>query len=268
MCGTLVTLPPELHDIIIGFLYDDIPTLTSCVLVCKDWLPSSRSRLFRKLKIKPRTAQKFLPLLESPLHGPAIAPYVRELHIVEGYGSEAWFNEGLPVVCLGVLRSVTSLHVDLLQWVELSKESRAAFMSFLRSVEELILDACEFETFDQFTKVVSEPRSLRKLEVVCTEWGYGRSYAGLDRLPCPSQLQALHFERCEIPLWRWLLQHKSCHRTLKTIKVDSFSLELQSIELFGQLLRALGSTLESLTVEVSNSEFSFYLSLFQFHKSG
>jgi hypothetical protein len=74
--------------------------------------------------------------LESPLHGPAIAPYVRELHIVEGYGSEAWFNEGLPVMCMGVLPSVTWLRVKVLQWEKLSGESRPAFMSFLRNVQE------------------------------------------------------------------------------------------------------------------------------------
>jgi hypothetical protein len=265
MSGTLV-LPPELHDIIIGFLYDDIPTLASCALVCKDWLPSSRCHLFRRLELKPWTARKFLRLLESPLHGPAIAPHVRNLYIHEGLTQvDAWFNEG--VWRMGILRSVTSLHVDLLDWEVLSVESRVAFMSFLHNVEELILTDSDFETFDQFTEVVSEPRSLRKLEVRGNNsWEDGPTME-LDRLPCPNQLQALHLEGCQDPLFPWLLQHESCYRMLKILKVDDQSVEAVSVELFGRFLRALGSTLESLDVQVSDGESSPVCRYFDFHRS-
>jgi hypothetical protein len=91
--------------------------------------------------------------LESPSHDPGIAPYFRELCIVEGHGDgDAWFNEGLPL-CLGVLRSVTLLYVESLQWDLLSGESWAPFMSFLHNIEELVIADCTFETFDQFTDV-------------------------------------------------------------------------------------------------------------------
>jgi hypothetical protein len=262
-----VVLPPELLDIIIGFLYDDIPTLASCALVCKDWLPSSRSHLFHTLILNSWNSEKFLPLLKSPLHGPAIAPHVRELWIIEDYGYHAWFNEGLPVMCMGVLRSVTSLHVDQLHWEKLGGESRAALMSFLHSVEELTLMGCKFQTFDQFTEVVSEPRSLRKLEMFGTVWKDGATVE-LDRLPCPSQLQALDLFNCTSPILRWLLQHESCYRMLKILKVDDRSVGAASIELFGQFLQALDSTLESLSVEVSGCESFLHLSLLQFYKSG
>jgi hypothetical protein len=250
MSGTLVVLPPELHDIIIGFLYNDIHTLASCALVCKDWLPSCRCHLFRQLELEPRTAQKFLPLLESPLHGPAIAPYVRHLYILEGVDHWAdllgpWLDEGL--LRMGVLRSVTSLIVSRLYWKNLSGESYAAFLSFLHTVEELHFSFSEFQSFDQFTEVVCKPRSLRKLELVRSGWEDGPT-VGLDRLPCPRQLQALRLDEHE-DLLRWLLQHESC-RTLKIIKVDFRRMEAQSIDLFGQLLRALGSTLESFNVRV------------------
>ena len=43
-----VELPIELHEHIIGLLdsYHDAGTLANCALVCRQWLPSSRSKLY------------------------------------------------------------------------------------------------------------------------------------------------------------------------------------------------------------------------------
>lgn len=43
--------PPELCDLIIDFLYNSSYTLRACALVCRSWLPTSRSHLFSKVHI-------------------------------------------------------------------------------------------------------------------------------------------------------------------------------------------------------------------------
>jgi len=45
------TLPLELHEDIIDVVQDSIPTLCACVLVCRAWMPRSRSYLFRNIVI-------------------------------------------------------------------------------------------------------------------------------------------------------------------------------------------------------------------------
>jgi hypothetical protein len=169
------------------------------------------------------------------------------------------------VLRMGVLRSVTTLYVARLYWKRLSGESCAAFMSFLHSVEQLVLANCTFPTFDQFAEVVCKPRSLRTLRSFHSKWEDGPTME-LDRLPCPSQLQALHLYRGS-PLLHWLMRHESCYRMLKIVRVDCDSVEVLSVELFGQFLRAIGSTLESLSVSVSNRESSHCLLLLQFSQT-
>jgi hypothetical protein len=77
---------------------------------------------------------------------------------------------------------------------------------------------------------------------------------GLGILPCPNrlQLQALHFQACYTPLLHWLMQHESCYRMLRILKV--WWVKAASVQFFAQFLRAIGSILESLTVEVGDRE--------------
>lgn len=47
-------VPQELYERIIDHLYEDIPALLACCLVCRAWVPASRYHLFgRRLIISP-----------------------------------------------------------------------------------------------------------------------------------------------------------------------------------------------------------------------
>ena len=63
---------------IIDHLCEDKPTLQSCAIVCKEWLPSSRYHLFGELSIKGANYhhEQFLEFLQGATH---IAPYIRSL---------------------------------------------------------------------------------------------------------------------------------------------------------------------------------------------
>jgi len=45
------TLPNEIQDRILDFLYDSNSDLKTCALVCRAWVPASRYHLFSKVEL-------------------------------------------------------------------------------------------------------------------------------------------------------------------------------------------------------------------------
>ncbi|KAI3606996.1 hypothetical protein WG66_007875 [Moniliophthora roreri] len=75
-------LPPELCDIIIDHLESDWTSLSVCALVCKSWLPRSRSLLFPEsftFKLRRSNIHKFRTSLESPYA--SITPFIRRIAV-------------------------------------------------------------------------------------------------------------------------------------------------------------------------------------------
>ena len=60
------TLAPEITDVIIDHLHDDIPTLATCGLTCRDWLRSSRYHMFADLKLHLDDAQSLVDIFQQP----------------------------------------------------------------------------------------------------------------------------------------------------------------------------------------------------------
>ncbi|KAJ7062298.1 hypothetical protein C8F01DRAFT_1252123 [Mycena amicta] len=65
-------LPPELTDHTLDFLHDDLPSLRTCSLVCRAWVPASRFHLFQNVTLRRKwmrfsstQCRAFLMLLES-----------------------------------------------------------------------------------------------------------------------------------------------------------------------------------------------------------
>ncbi|KZT72397.1 hypothetical protein DAEQUDRAFT_34079 [Daedalea quercina L-15889] len=79
----LPTIPPELHEEIIDFVWNDQSTLGVCSLVSRAWLPTARSHKFHTVHLysQPRRNQ-FDELLCSPLvDSHNLVHYVRALHL-------------------------------------------------------------------------------------------------------------------------------------------------------------------------------------------
>jgi len=66
----------ELYDYIIDFLHDDHGALHACSLVCRAWLPASRSHLFYHLTLR-ASRRIFLAIHSSP----HIASYVKKISV-------------------------------------------------------------------------------------------------------------------------------------------------------------------------------------------
>ncbi|OCH84014.1 hypothetical protein OBBRIDRAFT_808564 [Obba rivulosa] len=85
------TLPPELSDRLIDFLFDDLPSLKNCALVCRDWHVASHFHLFDTIRLNLSTDPARLteiasspPLrysvknvsVNSPLQDVSVVPYL------------------------------------------------------------------------------------------------------------------------------------------------------------------------------------------------
>ncbi|KZT05274.1 uncharacterized protein LAESUDRAFT_656408, partial [Laetiporus sulphureus 93-53] len=62
-------LPPELTDIVIGYLHDDSASLKSVSLASRDMLPSTRTHLFYSIALyHSRLLDAFVALLQTSPH--------------------------------------------------------------------------------------------------------------------------------------------------------------------------------------------------------
>ncbi|KAI0791798.1 hypothetical protein C8Q75DRAFT_54910 [Abortiporus biennis] len=101
----LPRFPPEITDICIDYLWDDVPGLSACSLVCKMWHRASRYHLFSHLRIKieiPGDVSSFLKYLDTSLCGPLILNLtINPHHFTEDYSppSEAVLQPVRPRLC-------------------------------------------------------------------------------------------------------------------------------------------------------------------------
>ncbi|KAJ7144513.1 hypothetical protein C8R44DRAFT_725443 [Mycena epipterygia] len=113
-------LPPELTDQIIGWIGASTTprsSLSSCSIVCKDWLPASRSHLFRSIHITITT--KNTTHWKSVVQSPHLRAYLRYAEILvrsRSYQAGRAQIDSLYSLLLHIppLSTVTSLCVDVL----------------------------------------------------------------------------------------------------------------------------------------------------------
>ncbi|KAK0205067.1 hypothetical protein DFS33DRAFT_729964 [Desarmillaria ectypa] len=70
-------LPPELTDFIIDLLHNDLTSLSTCALVCSQWLARSRFNGFATARLWPWRAAEFFRLLKAP--GCTFASYISRI---------------------------------------------------------------------------------------------------------------------------------------------------------------------------------------------
>lgn len=61
----LPVFPPEICDTFIHLLRDDRQALAACSVVSRDWLPASRSQLFRSIRVTSGNEEQFHQLMQS-----------------------------------------------------------------------------------------------------------------------------------------------------------------------------------------------------------
>ncbi|KIP07606.1 hypothetical protein PHLGIDRAFT_413580 [Phlebiopsis gigantea 11061_1 CR5-6] len=66
-----IPFPPELNDMIIGYLHDDNASLLSCALVCKAWLPAARLHLYTQVQLIDPADKPWSAFIETLRASPA-----------------------------------------------------------------------------------------------------------------------------------------------------------------------------------------------------
>ncbi|KAI0716995.1 hypothetical protein C8Q76DRAFT_726210 [Earliella scabrosa] len=171
-------IPPELTDVIIGFIMDR-KTLYNCCLVSTQWLPASRQQLFRAIDLD--SAERCTLFIARVLHDESQRPYlrlVRSLDLSEGPSLST------KAPRLGRAAILFSLAGQLPALVELTIRAKAwgndhAFLtepllfSQFSSLHKLVLMVCSFPSFAYVRRVITALPRLRDLR-----WRLVRSCLG------------------------------------------------------------------------------------------
>ncbi|KAJ7220094.1 hypothetical protein GGX14DRAFT_585515 [Mycena pura] len=102
--------PLEVVDIIIHQLHFDLAALKACSLVCRSWLPSCRTQLFRHLELHPTGRASPANLYRFLSDAPQIAPYIKELDVPCERSSWISWDTVLPAL-LGWLQNVEQIEL-------------------------------------------------------------------------------------------------------------------------------------------------------------
>ncbi|EGO03891.1 hypothetical protein SERLA73DRAFT_84078 [Serpula lacrymans var. lacrymans S7.3] len=163
-------IPPEITDHIIDHLHEDVHSLTTCSLVCKEWLPASRHHLFSSISLHPWKKDSFLRLVESPIA--TFAPYVRRVYMREGRGAytweKRWLNEALPR--MKALTRVETLEVERVTWEFLGTEARQSFLTIFKGIKKLKLQHFEFRSFCDLMQFIDAFPALEDLQFDIVKW--------------------------------------------------------------------------------------------------
>ncbi|KAI8982881.1 hypothetical protein BD414DRAFT_463930 [Trametes punicea] len=256
-----VTLPPELCDYTIDYLWDDVESLRACSLTCKAWLPSSRYHLFRNVRLRHADdVARFRTLLIS---APGIAHCVRKLSFSADYdgataeGSpqedDAWVNGAAEL--LPKLNRIDTLGLARVRWHALHQKTRSAFADVFRTVRQLFLFEVSFDASRDVISFLSGFPALQELYFQAVSWKHD-SPAPFDDPNTPHEfaevgsmhLSYLFLDPKSSPtlVTEWLLKHPEEQR-LRTIQLCWR--ELENTKAVGDLLQVSGASLESLQVE-------------------
>lgn len=256
--------PQELVDEVIDHLWDDVTSLRACSLSCSTWLPTSRTHLFRQVDLRDAAAcARFIKLLEA---SPVLVQYIRKLSVDAHHfsydlsslrnGDSTW----LPLVppLLGALPRVTELEMTSLNWrtLQLDPKHTELFYSMLGNVKRLALVNVHFESSSDVLNILSAAKLVTELHLDrvywnCWSWPMPDGLSETGEMPHCGYLQRLVLRSGSPPnaITDWLLATGSM---LNLREVQVHWRERDSTQALGALVRASGSRLERLYLELTN----------------
>ncbi|KIJ46367.1 hypothetical protein M422DRAFT_249959 [Sphaerobolus stellatus SS14] len=132
LSGSLAqAFPPELFEVIIDFLHNDIPSLYACGLACWQWNTFSRVHLFATMDLGWHQADRILRLKVVSVDGSTIPRNIRRLNITNHHGND-WTNtifDKLPS-----LPAIRILLVQVAYWRKLSSRVKDNMAQIFQSL--------------------------------------------------------------------------------------------------------------------------------------
>ncbi|KAK1223596.1 hypothetical protein PQX77_013525 [Marasmius sp. AFHP31] len=168
------SLPFELIILILESLPNtDTTTLASCALVCRSWVPISRSILFRHINLT-TAPESLLGLLSHPLQSITSAR-VEFLTVTHTRYSPATFNKLLTwthnddrhgqMSLSDTLPHLKNLSLNWVGWWTLCVEAKDTLLRDFRGVTHLSLRMTAFDTIDDFLPLIESFPELEILEL-------------------------------------------------------------------------------------------------------
>ncbi|KAJ8075118.1 hypothetical protein PM082_019445 [Marasmius tenuissimus] len=202
-------LPFELIILILESLPNtDTTTLALCALVCRSWVPVSRSILFHHINLT-TTTESFLSLLSHPLQSITSAR-VESLTVTHTRYSPATFNKLLiwthnddrhgQMSLSDTLPHLKKLSLNWVGWWTLCAEAKDTLLRDFWGVTHLSLRMTAFDTIDDFSPLIESFPELESLELdgvrPALNWD---SEAGINVAVWKRSLKKLSLKQIEDP---------------------------------------------------------------------
>jgi hypothetical protein len=234
------SIPSELTDNIIHQLWDDKPFLALCGLVCRSWVPASRSHLFSDISLNAENIIQFIRLSGSP-HA-TMARHVRflEYHVMQQH---------VPWRYIELLPSFPALEKLILALVPITSLdlNQSCLHKKFRTATHLAFFGCTLDSIDQFNTLLLGFPFVRYLDL-STFYIYCPPLQAMPQglqLPlCSFGIEDLGF--CRVMSW---LSHDSIPK-LRTLRLGSNIVENIDPDHVSAMLKSLGSYLPHLHINV------------------
>ncbi|KAK0457069.1 uncharacterized protein EV420DRAFT_538467 [Desarmillaria tabescens] len=245
-------LPQELCEVIIHFCHSDRETLLACSLVCRAWVPSSRSLLWTRVHSGDHV-REFVKLLQSPEN--TISPYIQSIWL------EMYTKWDRLIRYQHALRALANADAILIRAIITgqSLDPVRALHCHFPHIKRL-----SFNYEDLGDNEATSAANFRRLL-----W-YSSLFCHLERLsirflnPGGTDIPLSSLEECKLPMhlrslslkcWNrdllcWLeSRHKTLRLTTFKLKIENYACTLDPSPING-ILRACYTSLRSVTFTV------------------
>ena len=156
----LPSLPPEILDLIVDNLHDQLVTLKACCLVSKSWVPRSRSHIFAHIELSLRFIRSWMKAFPDPSNTPI--HHTRNLHLrIRNLGV-------LPIkVCARIcsFRRIQELSVSNFGWGELHSVSFVQLRGLSPTLKSLHLSTSAGTPISDIVYLICSFPSLKDLSL-------------------------------------------------------------------------------------------------------
>ena len=183
-------IPPEIIDTIINHVTDDSfnkrnETLLKCALVCRDWLPTSRSQLVNFVDLT--SARAYNSIVDNVLQSSRMRPFLvstksawledpskRDEPSAQEGGQQPWTHRFIHDFA-GHLPNLESLTIENAHWTSCPPHPSAHLAtSRFTSLTELSLSDCRLPSAHMLRRMVSALPFLNTLRLTKVSWSPAR----------------------------------------------------------------------------------------------
>lgn len=168
------TLPPELDDMIIDHLHDDLVSLARCALVHRSWLPVARYHYWNHLRIN-CASNELARLRQLLTSSHDVRFHIRNVVVAQKKGGVSqWYDLNLLHLTLSVLSllpNLTTLTLDGLWFGGPRGGEKAAAAVIAPSIRRLTISTCSFDTFEDVQHLCRAFPTLTHLHLDGVWWG-------------------------------------------------------------------------------------------------